>query len=112
MTCKNDCIHYDACIDMLKNVGIHGFEGNGENAENICEQFCNRGDYEKVVHCIDCMYCKPLDRNCELNSTTYKHCSVWRGEETKHVWHKYKKYYKDYSIVEYDGYCSHGEKKI
>jgi hypothetical protein len=36
---------------------------------------------------------------------------MWRGEEEKNVWHSYKKYRKDYSIVELDGFCDMGERK-
>ena len=68
-------------------------------------------DAVPVVRCIDCKYCVPLERNCELNSTAYKHCSLWRGEETKNVWHKYQKFYRDYSIVGIDDYCSFGERR-
>ena len=64
-----------------------------------------------VVRCQDCTYAAPLDRNCELNTMAYLHCSIWHGEETKNVWHKYKKYYKDYSLVDRDGFCSSGERR-
>ncbi len=67
-------------------------------------------DVIKVVRCKDCKYRVPLDKHCNLSSC-YGHCTEWHGEETKNVWHKYKKYYKDYSIVEPDGYCSFGERK-
>lgn len=67
-------------------------------------------DVVEVVRCKDCIYRVPLDKHCNL-SPYYKHCTEWHGEETKNVWHKYKKYYKDYSIVEPDGYCSFGERK-
>ncbi len=63
-----------------------------------------------VVRCQNCVHAEPLDRNCELSTTHYMHCKLWRGEETKNVWHKYKKYYKDYSLVERDGFCSDGAK--
>lgn len=79
----------------------------------------DRGQYEKgyadalksVVRCGDCVHSQPLDRNCEISVSLYMHCGLLRGEETKNVWHKYKKYYKDYSIVERDDYCSYGERK-
>ena len=67
-------------------------------------------DAVEVVRCQNCIHAEPLDRNCELSTTHYLHCKLWRGEETKNVWHKYKKYYKDYSLVERDGYCDAGEK--
>lgn len=62
--------------------------------------------------CQECINSVPLDNNCELNTSIYLHCNLWRGEETKNVWHKYKKYYKDYSIVERDGYCDSAEKAL
>jgi hypothetical protein len=63
------------------------------------------------VHCKDCVHCKQLAPHCEINRYDYFHCELWRGEETKNVWHKYKKYYADYSIVCADDYCSYGELK-
>lgn len=67
-------------------------------------------DAVEVVRCQNCVHAEPLDRNCELSTTHYLHCKLWRGEETKNVWHKYKKYHKDYSLVERDGYCDAGAK--
>lgn len=65
-------------------------------------------DVVEVVRCQDCVHAVPLDRNCELSTSLYMHCCLWRGDETKNVWHKYKKYYKDYSLVYRDDYCSAG----
>jgi hypothetical protein len=65
----------------------------------------------KVVRCKDCIYAVELDKHCEISRTAYRHCGLLRGGETKYVWHKYKKYYKDYSLVELDGYCDEGELK-
>jgi hypothetical protein len=67
-------------------------------------------DAVEVVRCQDCVHAVPLDRNCELSTSLYMHCCLWRGDETKNVWHKYKKYYKDYSLVERDDFCSMGER--
>lgn len=67
-------------------------------------------DAVEVVRCQNCVHAEPLDHNCELSTSFYMHCKLWRGEETKNVWHKYKKYYKDYSLVERDGYCDAGAK--
>ena len=67
-------------------------------------------DAVEVVRCQNCVHAEPLDHNCELSTSYYLHCKLWRGEETKNVWHKYKKYYKDYSLVERDGFCSDGAK--
>ena len=68
-------------------------------------------DVVEVVRCRDCKFATELDAHCELNRKSYKHCSLLRGDETQNVWHKYKKYYKDYSIVELDEFCSYGERK-
>ena len=68
-------------------------------------------DVAPVVRCDDCINAEPLERNCELNANLYMHCRLWRGEECKNVWHKYKRYYRDYSLVEHDDFCSHGERK-
>lgn len=65
-------------------------------------------DAVPVVRCQNCIHAEPLDRNCELNGSLYMHCKMWRGEEETNVWHKYKRYYKDYSLVERDGFCSGG----
>ena len=67
-------------------------------------------DVVEVVRCEKCKHSKELAPHSEI-SPYYRHCSLWRGEETKNVWHKYKKYYADYSIVEPDDYCSYGERK-
>lgn len=67
-------------------------------------------DVAEVVRCQDCIYAVPFDRNCELNTSAYLHCGLLRGEEVKNVWHKYKKYYKDYSVVDCDGFCDSGVK--
>jgi hypothetical protein len=61
--------------------------------------------------CKECIYATELDKHCEINRTAYKHCGIWRGDETKMVWHKYKKYYKDYSLVSADDFCSSGVRK-
>lgn len=68
-------------------------------------------DAVPVVRCMDCMNAEPLERNCELNANLYMHCRLLRGEECKNVWHKYKRYYRDYSLVEHDDFCSKGERK-
>ena len=68
-------------------------------------------DVVEVVRCKDCIYAVELDKHCDISRTAYRHCSLLRGDETKYVWHKYKKYYKSYSIVDLDGYCDSGELK-
>jgi hypothetical protein len=67
-------------------------------------------DAVEVVRCGNCAHAEPLERNCELNGTVYMHCRLGRGEEAKNVWHKYKKYYKDYSLVDRDDFCTYGER--
>lgn len=68
-------------------------------------------DAVPVVRCWDCINAEPLERNCEVNANFYMHCRLWRGEECKNVWHKYKRYYRDYSLVKHDDFCSSGERK-
>lgn len=68
-------------------------------------------DAVPVVRCQDCINAEPLERNCEVNANFYMHCRLWRGEECKNVWHKYKRYYRDYSLVQHDDFCSSGERK-
>lgn len=68
-------------------------------------------DIVRVVRCRDCINAEPLERNCEVNANFYMHCRLWRGEECKNVWHKYKRYYRDYSLVQHDDFCSSGERK-
>ena len=68
-------------------------------------------DFVEVVRCRDCINAEPLERNCELNENFYMHCRLWRGEECKNVWHKYKRYYRDYSLVQHDDFCGSGERK-
>lgn len=68
-------------------------------------------DAVPVVRCKDCINAEPLERNCEVNANFYMHCRLWRGEECKNVWHKYKRYYRDYSLVQHDDFCSSGERK-
>ena len=63
------------------------------------------------IRCKDCIHAIELDKHCDINRTAYKHCTLLRGDETKYVWHKYKKYYKDYSIVEPNDFCSCGIKR-
>lgn len=68
-------------------------------------------DVVEVVRCKDCEHSRKLEKNCEINNREhYRHCAMYRGEEER-VWVKYKRYYKDYSIVELDDYCSYGERK-
>ena len=67
-------------------------------------------DVVEVVRCEKCKHSRELAPHSEI-SPYYRHCDLWRGEETKNVWHKYKKYYADYSIVEPTDYCSYGELK-
>lgn len=62
-----------------------------------------------VVRCLKCKYAVPLDAHSD--GVYGLHCSIGRGEEVRNVWHKYKKYYKDYSIVDADGFCDQGEAK-
>ena len=73
--------------------------------------FCEKSDMVEVVRCAKCIHAEELDRHCEINRNAYRHCSLWRGDKTRNVWHKYNKYYRDYSIVDLDGFCSEGQRK-
>ena len=84
---------------------INGIETVLEYAENL-----PAADVAPVVRCRDCINAEPLERNCEVNANFYMHCRLWRGEECKNVWHKYKRYYRDYSLVQQDDFCSSGER--
>jgi hypothetical protein len=68
-------------------------------------------DVVEVVRCKDCKHSREFDKHCEINRFAHRHCAMDRGEEIKNVWHKYKKYYKDYSVVDYDGFCDYGERR-
>lgn len=101
--CQN---YYEYCLKM------HDFSGDSiayDIRTNI--QGLPIADVVPVVRCKDCKYAVELDKHCEINRASYRHCTCGRGEEEKYVWHKYKKHYKDYSIVELDDYCSYGERK-
>ena len=65
-------------------------------------------DVEPVVRCKDCIHCVPLDAHAD--GVYGMHCLYQRGEEVRNVWHKFKKYYKDYSIVEGNSFCDQGER--
>ena len=92
---------------------IDANEARKHSTHDIITHFldrCPTVDAVEVIRCQNCVHAEPLDRNCEINTCHYMHCKLYRGEETKNVWHKYKKYYKDYSLVERDGFCSDGAK--
>lgn len=89
---------------------LHGITVGFDFALKFIEQI-PAADVVDVVRCKDCKFATELDKHCDINRTAYKHCSLLRGDETKYVWHKYKKYYKDYSIVSLDDFCSCGERR-
>lgn len=68
-------------------------------------------DVVEVVRCKDCKYAREFDKHCEINRFAYRHYTMDRGEEIRNVWHTYKKYYKDYSVVDFDGFCDYGKRK-
>lgn len=106
-------IEREAAIDAIMKVYVRTAGYKARERVFEAEEAVHRlpvADVAEVVRCWDCIYSVPLDRNCELNEIAYLHCTLWRGEETKNVWHKYKKYYKDYSLVDRDGFCSSGER--
>ena len=85
-------------------------EGFAE-AIHIAKYIAPTVDAVPVVRCRECINAEPLERNCEVNANFYMHCRLWRGEECKNVWHKYKRYCRDYSLVQHDDFCSSGERK-
>lgn len=109
MTCK-DCLHYMACKTLLESQG-YVVDGDGLDADTRCETFQNKADFAEIVRCKDCLYASEFDKHCELNRNAYRHCELWKGDETRNVWHKYKKYYRDYSIIEADEFCSSGVRR-
>lgn len=110
-------IDADGLREWLRKIPIHDLsDGKGlcrvifaEDFERSMQTF--DGKTIEIVRCQDCINAVPLDNNCELSTNLYLHCNIWRGEETKNVWHKYKKYYKDYSLVERDGFCNQGTRR-
>ena len=115
-------IDANALMDSFRSHMVERYDRNKCTLEENCKT-CQPGclwrkkvmaaptvDAVEVVRCQNCVHAEPLDRNCEINTCNYMHCKLYRGEETKNVWHKYKKYYKDYSLVERDGFCSDGAK--
>lgn len=68
-------------------------------------------DVVKVVKCKDCKHSEELAKHCEINRKAYRHCKKQRGEEIRNVWHKYTKHYRDYNIVDCEGFCSSGEER-
>lgn len=102
--------------DALKFNFQYGYDDNGillvpyRDAKKLIEA-AKTVDAVPVVRCRDCINAEPLERNCEVNTSFYMHCRLWHGEECKNVWHKYKRYYRDYSLVQHDDFCSSGERK-
>lgn len=95
-------------LRKLKEKGLIYFAANEKRTIRILTP---TEDVVPVVRCKDCKFSRELDKHCEINRNAYMHCDLLKGDETKYVWHKYKKYHKDYSIVEPDDYCSYGERK-
>lgn len=98
--------YYEHCLEM------HDYCGDSvayDIRTNI--QGLPIADVVPVVRCKDCEHSRELEKNCEINNREhYRHCAMYRGEEER-VWVKYKRYHKDYSIVELDDYCSYGERR-
>lgn len=94
----------DFCDDSSKCEGCCFYDGTGITT-------IEHPDMVIVTRCINCKFATELDKHCEINRTAYLHCGLWRGDETRNVWHKYKKYCKDYSLVGHDDFCSCGERR-
>lgn len=99
------CFHSYVCEQFNEHR-----DSNNQKCHFFNDHFVPIADVAPVVRCQNCIHAEPLDRNCELNTSVYMHCKLGRGEEEKNVWHKYKKYYKDYSLVDRDGFCDMGER--
>lgn len=65
LTCK-DCLHNDACTDMLEALGFR-VDGDGLFADKRCRMFKNKNSYAEVVRCEECQ------------SWDTKHCSDGQG---------------------------------
>lgn len=107
-------IEREALIEKLNEVPAYFDNGDIRYGIDIATQQVIEqptADVVEVVRCKDCKHCHQLAPHSEINRGLYFHCGLWRGEETKNVWHKYKKYYADYSLVCADDYCSCGELK-
>ena len=55
--------------------------------------------------CEDCKHSEKIRHTNSIRQGTL-HCRQWRGDDTKNVWIKYKKEYRDFSLVFPDEYCS------
>lgn len=120
MRMQNEYINREAAIRTAEAQCVDGkMYGNDEAEGTLIEVYAlidelgdlPAADVVEVVRCHDCVNAVPLERNCELNANVYMHCKLQRGEPTENVWHKYKRFYRDYSIVEHDDFCSYGERR-
>jgi hypothetical protein len=106
-----------SAMTICERYSQHCFETNDNRGQDIADRIFDEiteiptADVVEVVRCKDCVHAVELDKHCNISRTAYRHCGLLRGEETKNVWHKYKKYYKDYSLVSLDGFCDEGELK-
>lgn len=107
----------DALALKVNELGATAFINNPE-AKALFTQamhYINQApaiDAVKVVRCENCIHAEKISKHAELsNKSSLRHCKVYRGEETRNVWHKYIKEYRDYSLVELDGFCSDGIEK-
>ena len=53
-TCK-DCLHNEACVDMLQAMGFV-VDGDGYLADKRCRIFKDKNRYAEVIWCKDCIY--------------------------------------------------------
>lgn len=99
-------IHNEINLRLEPDIALKAVEKGIKALEKQIEN--NTKDLVEVVRCKDCIHAVPFDKNCEINTKSYRHCNALRGEETNNVWHKYTKYYKDYSVVDINDFCSCG----
>lgn len=82
-TCK-DCLHFDACVDMLQVIGFT-VDGTGHLADKRCRIFKDKTEYKKMKRghwirdeeydiCSECN--QPVIMNRNAPDTFCKHCGA------------------------------------
>ena len=46
-TCK-DCLHYEACVEMLRAMG-YTCDGDGQDADKRCGTFASNAEYQELL---------------------------------------------------------------
>lgn len=87
-TCK-DCLHNEACVDMLQSFGFT-VDGEGKSADKRCSVFKDKNRYAEVVFCKDCDF-RVFDDVCKEY-----YCNNAYGLN---------------GAIEDNSFCSYGERK-